>query len=818
MISTLRLALRSLLRSRSFTFTVIATLAIGIGLNAAIFTVVDCVLLRPLGYHDADRIVALRTHFTDENRSIPRLGGDDYNDVAKQVKGLEATAYYQSWPDGISINGSSLYLPIAMVSPKFMQVMGVQPIAGRLFSGSEENGHDVLVSAAIAREHFGSVTAALGQAVRFGGMIGSIVGVLPDGFSFPQKTELWIETKAVPDVPARSAYNQRAIGKRRAGVTEAQLAAELATFSRELQRSYPEDAHKSVEAVPLQEQVVGNIRSTLNLLMGSVAVILLIVCANIGHLQLVRAMQQLRGVTIRTALGASRKALATRALAEATVLALVGSLAAVGVAVPALKLLVWLAPPGLPRLADIHLNVDVLIFSFLVALAVMAVAALLPVWRSWHVDPALVLRQDASRGTESHRSVRLRDGLIVAEVALTFTLAVTAILLTRQLIAESRQDLGFSANSLVTLDTHAVNATPLPDYPTPSTPETRATWQSAAMVVEQEHFEKLMAAIDSVAQVPGVVSVGAMDGAPMGSGGSDGDYAVKGRQVLSAGTTNLPHADISKVTPSVLETMGVPLLRGRMLTAGDRFGAPYVLLINQTLARQIFPNEDPIGKQVMCGLDAASAWWTIVGVVGDVRGDSPATPAGPMFYVPIAQHTWSDMELIVRTANSPAAMVETLRKSLALSHPEIAVKATTMKENIGETQRTDNFRSLLFGSFAAVSILLAAVGMYGVTSYTVAQRRFEFGLRFALGANRTQVLGMVLRNALSVAGVGVVLGVALSFELLRVLASLFGKLPAFDPVAYTLASLAVFAIALCATLLPARRASTINPMTVLRSE
>jgi putative ABC transport system permease protein len=245
-----------------------------------------------------------------------------------------------------------------------------------------------------------------------------------------------------------------------------------------------------------------------------------------------------------------------------------------------------------------------------------------------------------------------------------------------------------------------------------------------------------------------------------------------------------------------------------------------VLLIDQTLAREIFPNEDPIGKQIMCGYDEVQSWWTIVGVVGAVHSDSPSVAPRPTFYVPVAQHPdgAGDMQIVVRTALAPAAMAATLRKSLEVSHPEIAVKATTMRENIGETERSDTFRSLLFGSFAGVSILLAAVGMYGVTAYSVAQRRFEFGLRVALGADRPQLFGMVLRKALGFAAVGVVLGVGMSLGLMRVLASVVGKLPAFDPVAYVLASLVVLGIAMIAMFLPARAAANVDPMTVLRSE
>ena len=814
-LADIRYALRQLRRAPGFALTVIATLAIGIGLNAAIFTAVDCVLLRPLGYRDADRIVAMQTHFTDENRSIPRLGGDDYRDLAQQVKGLAAAAYYMHFADGVAVEGRSLYLPVAMVSPQFAEVLGVEPLAGRLFHAADSTGTDVLISAGFARDHFGSAAAALGHAITYSGAVYTVVGVLPGGFSFPEKTELWFEAPATPRIASRSGYNQQAIGKRRAGVSAASLNAELVAFSASLQRTYPEDRNKAIQTVPLQDQIVGPVRSTLRLLMGAVALVLLIVCANVTHLQLARATRELRQVTIRAALGASRARLACRALLEAALLACLGCLAALVVAEPALRLLVRMAPPDVPRLADVRLNLDVLLFSFAVSLSVMLVTALLPVWRSWQVDPAAALRQDSARGSDSRRSLRLRNSLIVAEVALTLTLSVSAVLLTRQLIAGSKQDLGFAPDSLITLSTHTILSTPWPDERDPAAAE--HAWD-AINTANLAHLDQLLA---SVASVPGVESVSAMNGAPMTGGLSNVMYAVKGKQTFAPGALHLPVADLEAAAPGFTRTLGVPLVRGRSIEAGDRQGAPRVVLINQALARQQFGDRDPVGQQVMCGYDeAVPTWMTIVGVVGDIRSDAPGTLPTPTFYIPVAQHagTAPDVQILVRTHANAAAMAETLRVYLVRTHPEVAVKATTMRENIGETERSERFRSTLIAGFAAVSILLAAVGMYGVTAYSVAQRRFEFGLRFALGADRAQVLTSVLKSALVVALEGIGIGVALSLALVHVLGSLFAQLPAFDPLSYAVAALVVLLVAVMASMLPAARAATIDPSTALRSE
>jgi putative ABC transport system permease protein len=816
----LRQAIRSLRRSPAFSLTVIATLGIGIGLNAAIFTVVDCVLLRPLGYRDADRIVSFQTHFVDENRSISNMGGDDFVDLASQGKGLESVAYYQGpWQDGIRLGGQSLYLPVTGASPQFTQVLGVQPLAGRGFQPADQDAAKAIVGAQFAREHFGSAQAALGQTITHEGTVRSIVGVMPDGFSFPGKTEVWLEQKPKPEIANRTAYNQKAVGKRRKEVSAAQLEAELAGFSSRLQQTNVGDQGKTIGSVPLQESIVGSIRPILDLLMGAVAVLLLIVGANVTHLQLVRASRQMRTVTIRTALGASRATLAGRALLEALLLSAAGCGMAILLALPALKLLVRLAPPDIPRLTDIHLNGDVLLFSSAISAALMAATALLPVWRSSHIDPASALRQDASRGTEGRGTARLRNGFLVAEVALTLTLSVAAVMLTRQLIAQSRTDLGFDAENLVTLDSHVVDTMPPPTdaQVAAATPAQLKAYERAQ---GDSGLTRLHSALDDLATVPGVNEVGAIQGAPMGFDGPDVGYAVKGRQVFAPPFKGLPHADVRVVTPNLFQTMRIPLLRGRGLTADDRIDSPPVLLINRRLAETIFPGQNPVGQQIMCGLAETPVFWTIVGVVGDVRSDSPAAEPTPTLYLPVAQHPEraSDMQLVVRTRMAPAAMLQELTRRLTETHPEIAVRATTMRENIGDTQRGEDFRTTLFGCFAAVSLLLAAVGMYGVTSYTVAQRRFEFGLRIALGADRSQLLAMVLRKALTLAAIGILAGVTLSLALTRVLGARLGALPGFDAPSYALASVAVLLIALLATAFPARSAANANPMTVLRSE
>jgi putative ABC transport system permease protein len=798
----LRYALRQLRRSGSFTAAVVLTLAVGIGLNAAIFTIVDCVLLRPLGYHDASRIYGIDSRFLKENRSIPRVGGGDYVDVASQVRSIESAAYYSTGPDGLQLDGQSLYLNIAGVSPLFGSVMGVEPVAGRLFN-DEADGSDALVASGFAQEHFGSAQAAVGRLIHYNGRARTIVGVLPAGFSFPGKTAVWLEFPQHPETPSRTAYNQSAIARAKPGVTPLQLNAEMASLSRQLRSAYPEDKLKSLEAVPLQEQIVGSIRPMLRLLMGSVIVVLLIVCANIGHLQLVRSTQMRRDATIRTALGATPMAIARRALLESLILATAGCALALVIAQPALHLLTVMAQGQIPRLADVHLNRDVFLFSFLMSLATMIVTALLPAWRSVTVSPAAVLKTEQTSSSESHKSRQLRDALIVGEVALTLTLSVASVLLARQMIAESRQDLGFQPDNLLVMDTHAVSAVPATNFA--ASPASLATLRSL---------------LETISKVPGVKSAAADSGVPMGSGTADVGYAIRGRMEFKPGAGPLPDADIQPITPSYFQTMGIPLLQGRSLTEQDNETSAMVLVVSRELAQNVFPGQDPIGQQIMCGYDMESKWWTIVGVVGDVRQNSPASPFAQTMYVPVAQHSFraSDMQIVVRTGLDPATMATTLEPLLKKNYPQVAVVSTTMQEAVGESSRSQRFRTILFGGFAGVGILLAAVGMYGVTAYTVAQRRFEFALRFALGAQRGQIVAMTLSHGIAVAAVGVGVGIALSLGLLRIVGNILGKLPVFDVTSYAIAVMGVLGIAVAAAIIPCRRASQVEPMQVLRGE
>ena len=811
----IRFAVRSLRNAPLFTLAVIITLAVGVGLNTAIFTMVDNVLLRPLGYHDADRIVALETLKLQSGHINSRIGGADFTDL-QQLQSLESVAYYYSYgKTGVATGGQAYFLPVTGVSPSFATIMGIAPVAGTVFRDGDNAADKAMVSESFAREHFGSAQNALGQAIKSERSY-TIVGVLPTGFSFPNQSDVWVEEAPTPVNLNRTAFNQRAIGKRREGVSQQQLDAELNTLSHRLQAAYPDEKNNALVAQSLQETLVGDLRPMLRLLMGSVAVVLLIVCANITHLQLVRSTRMRRALSVRSALGATRKDLLIRAMLESLFLAIAGSIAALGIAAAGLRALTHMAPPDTPRLADIHLNRDVFLFSIAISAVLMLLTSILPVWRSWRLDPATVLRADSERTSESRRSVRLRDGLIIAEVAFTLALSVTAVALTRQLMHDAEQQLGFQPQHLLVVDTHQVSNDAIPAYNGPSsTPEQLAALQAWSL----RRMTRMDAVLASVRSTPGVEAAAAIDGAPMSGGNSNVGYAIRGRTVFAPGV-NLPYANIYALTPEAFPTMGVPILRGRNLTLADNMGAAKVIVINQAMADEQFPHADPIGQQIMCGYDSMGEWWTIVGVVGNVRHEAPGTPAAASFYIPVAQHPLraTDIQVIVRTKAAPAVMARELQESIHRNFPDVAGTATTLQQNIGESQRSERFRSTLLASFAAVSLLLAAIGMYGVTAYSVAQRRFEFALRFALGAQRQQLAGMVLRHAAITAALGIVAGIAFSIALVRIVSAAAGKLPAADALSFTIAAGLVFVLAIAATAIPSIRAASTELMQALRSE
>jgi putative ABC transport system permease protein len=791
----LRFAGRQLWKHKAFTATATLTLALGIGANAAIFTVIQSVLLAPLPYRNADKLAVLKTHWTNSGHTTARITGPDGVDVRDQARSIEAMSLYSGGNLGVQLRDHSVYTGVTFVDANFARVFSLQPIAGRLFSDADAH-HAALVSEQFARDHFGSTQAALGQTVHVESEPVEIVGVLPGSFDFPAQTRVWEAFPLRPASEERTAFNYKAVARLRSGTTFQAAQTELMGISRRLETAYPEaNRNKQILPQPLREALIGNTRPTLLFLWAAVALILLIACVNVTHLQLVRSMERQRELAIRRALGSSSWQVMQPVMLESLLVSLIGGAAGVLLAFPAVRVLVAMAPKDLPRTNEIHLNGWVLGFTLALSVLTAFASSVLPALKAARVDPAETLKQDASRGMTRQGAAMLRDGLVVAEVAATFVLAVGAALLLHTMMALINRDLGYQTRQLLVVDA---------DAPAHSS-------QDAQRVVGQ--FSELFA---QLAAMPGVTHVAGIMGLPTGAYGSNGYYTVTGAGPVDV--NHSPHADFSVASPGYFQAMGIPIKRGRDFSQQDTDESGFVAVISESLAKQSFGNADPLGKQVQCGLDS-DKWMTVVGVVGDVRQESPAENPGPTLYMPMTQHPFyaNQIHIVLRTEVKPLTLMSAVQEAVARVNPFIAMRFTTMDAMVNTSIATERFRAALISSFAGVGLLLAMLGVYGTMAYTVAQRTFEIGVRMAFGAERGAILGTVLAHAAKLAGYGIAVGLVLSLLLARLVTSMLAGVRPTDPVSLGVASLLLLLTALAAALAPGWRATHVDPMVALRS-
>ncbi len=798
LLQDLRYAARQLWKHPAFTVTAVLTLALGIGANTAIFTVVQSILLASLPYPDAGRIVALNTNWTDSGHTSHRVTGPDAADVRSQAHSLDILSMYQGGSEGVQLRDHAVFTEVMAVELNFPRVFGLTPVAGRVFSDSDTH-HETLVSERFARDNFGSAQAALGQTMTVEAQPSQIIGVLPSAFNFPEKTQVWVAYPILQGeaLGNRTAFNYKAVAKLRSGVSAEAAGAELSAISHRLQAAYPDaNKNKQLIVVTLQEELTGKARPMLQLLFAAVAMILLIACVNVTHLELARSIERQRELAVRTALGSSRWQLRRLVMAESLLISLCGAVLGVLLAGPAVRLLVAMAPEGLPRAAEIHLNGWVLAFTLGLSLLTTVASSLIPARKAAKVDPAEALKQDSSRGMAGHSASALRNGLVVAEVAATFVLAVGAGLLLRTLITLTARDMGYQTARMLVVDA---------DAPAHTTEE-------AQRVTQQ--YDGLFAQLTAL---PGVEHVGGIMGLPTGSYGSNGYYEVK--DGLPTDPSHQPYADFSVASPGYFQTMRIPLKVGRDFNSQDNYDGQFVAVISESLAKQSFGDADPIGKPIRCGLDSPK-WMTVVGVVGDVRQDSPAAKPGPTLYMPMAQHPFyaTEIHIVLRTKVAPLTLMNAVQAEIMRTNPQIATKYTTMDAMVGESIAAERFRSVLISSFAGVGLLLAMLGVYGTMAYSVAQRTFEIGVRMAFGAEKKLILRMILVHAAKLACWGIVLGLGLSLVLTRLITSMLVGVRAVDPVSLFIATVLLLLTAAIAALAPAWRAAQVEPMVALRAE
>lgn len=795
-------ALRILRKNPGFAAVAVLTLALGIGANTAIFSVLNGVLLQPLPYPNPDRIVTLNTTFQPAGRTIPRVSGGDLLDLQSGNQSFDAIGYYMGGEIGMQIGNRGEFAWIYSINPDLLRVFSITPVYGRLLTESDA-GRAAVVSLPFATRAFGSGPAALGQTISVDKQTYEIAGILPAAFDFPNRTpnptDVWTAAPERLWNTNRSAYNYHTVAKLKPGLTPRAAEAQLTAIAARLSAAFPDtNRGKTFSVTLLQDQITGPVGSTLWVLMAVVSLVLLISCANVANLLLARAAVRSREIALRAALGASRWRILRQLTLESLLLAAAAGVLGLLIAAGGTQLLLRFAPENLPRLTEVRVDRTVLLFAAAVSLLATTIFGLLPAWQASRVDLQHALKQSGARGQLGLHHSRLRSALVIAEVSLSVMLAVGATLLSRSFFALSAVELGFHTEDRLVMYTH---------IPTHGLDETIRVAASIDTLLPE------------IAAIPGVESTAAAMGVPSGRYGSNGSYFLE-NQPGPQSSGDPPHALFGLASPNYFATMGIPLLRGREFTTRDAYDQPFAAIVSQALVRRSFPNEDPIGRRLWCGLDAPHKWMTIVGVVGDTRHDSPASGPEPEIYMPLAQHPYyaNEFQMVIRTALPLSSLAAPIRQRMHELSPTAAVDFTTLDEMIAASVATPRFRFFFTTAFAALALLLAMVGVYGVMSCLTAQRTSEFGLRLALGAKPADLLIAVLKRAAIRTATGLIIGGAASLAAGRLIASMLFGLKPTDAISYATVFAAMLIATLAAAALPALRAAQTDPSTALRQD
>jgi putative ABC transport system permease protein len=792
-------ALRVLRRSPGFALLCIGIMAVGIGANTAVFSVVNAVLLKPLPYRDPSRIVTLSNVVKRSvalNALAKQISVPDFQDWHDQSTVFDAMAYYGTRRVSVTVGTSAEYARLTRVTQEFFRVFDVQPVAGRQFTVDEEKvgAGAVLISSVYARRHFTESSRAVGQVLRVFDRPMIVVGVLPEAFDFPDGTEIWFPATAIasPSVTQRTANNNRAIGRLKRDITLPGASAEMTSIARRLEQAYPQSNNgKGIALTPLLDDTVGDAGAMLYLLLGAVGLVLLIACANVATLLLAKATGRAHEMAIRAALGASRSRIVRQLLVEGFVLAIVAGVVGLVVAVWGTTALVAIAPAAIPRLAQAGVDGRVLTFTLLVCTVVSVLFALPPALQVSRADASASLQTAAGRTLVGGHGRQLRDALVVAEIALTVILLTGGGLLVRSLVALQRVSLGFRPEHVLAMEA------------TPQNMDRAKTFFTAFLA--------------DVTALPGVIAVGAIN-APPGNVDSTSAYWID-HLPKELNLATAPPTVMSVVAPGTFSALGIPLRRGRDFHEGDTADAPRTAIINESLARQAFRNGDPLGHVIFCAFDSLEPL-TIVGVVGDVRQYGPALKPSPECYLPYLQHGFNNatLSIVVRTSGAPGLLADTMRQKAHERSPDASVKATTMDVLVAGKFAAPRFRATLIALFGAVALSLALAGIYGVMAYTVAQRSREIGLRMALGATSHNVLWMMLRRGSQIVATGLVIGLLGAALMTRLVTAMLFEIRPNDGITYASVVALLGVMSTLAIYLPARRSSKIEPMIALRAD
>jgi len=806
----LRFALRSFRRSPGFSAVAVLTLALGIGATTAIFSVVYSVLLRPLPYPDADRIVRVWQLDKDGNRMD--VSDPNFADWQADNRTLAALAQVQG-PAPTSVSGvvEPVRVPVAVVSRDFFRVLGVQAAAGRVFAPEElQQGAapTALVSHRFWRQHLGGSPDFAAKTLIFNGRVHRVIGVLPPRLDFPAGVELFTPRELEPRLPSRTAHNWAVIGRLRDGTTLAQAQADISAISRRLKAQYGDDTWMvDASLVPLHEQIVGRVRPALLVLLGASAFLLVIACANVANLLLARAAIRQRELAVRVAMGAGRRRLVQQFLAEALVLSLLAAAVGVLIALGGVQLLLALDPANVPRLGEVGVNWTALLFAMGIALATAFGLGVVTALRGAGEQDLRGSLAQSQRGLSASGGY-VRGGLAVAQVALTLVLLVGAGLLGRSFLRLMAVNPGHRTGGAVVLDLSM------------SWPETEAD------AARQRRF--LDDLVSRLRAIPGVAHVGGVNNFPLRGGGSNGTFLVMARPdekidfsqlgALMKDPDRSGYADFRVASDGYFRAMGIPLVRGRLFDERDGPDAAHVAVISQSLAEREWPNADPIGRIIQFGnMDGDLRPFTIVGVVGDVRERGLDSDWRPTFYASSRQRKVSNFSVVIQGSADAASVVAPARRVLRELAPSLPPRFRALEEVVATSMAHRRFSLVLLGAFGVAALLLATMGIYSVVAYLVAQREHEIGIRVALGAQRRDVLGLVLRHGAVLTAIGIGVGVGASLWLTGLLEGLLYGITPFDPVAFAGVVALLLAVALLASYVPARRALRVDPMDVLRN-
>jgi putative ABC transport system permease protein len=811
LIQDIKFGLRMLLKSPSMSIVATIALALGIGANTAIFSVVNAVLLRPLPYPNPDSLVEL--YETNLQRGTVR-GSHSYPnffDIRSQNTVFERVSTYRTSDFIMTGRGEPVRLQGAVVTADLFPLLGVAPALGRTFVADEDKGTDtgrvVVLSHRLYQTRFGGDPAILNQRLTFDGVSFTVIGVMPPAFEFPiqnEPVELWTTIAgdsfgSEPITAQRGAHFLRVIGRLKPNVTPEQAQTELTTIAARLEQQYPDtNTRRGLRLESALMALVGDVRPVLFILLGAVACVLLIACANVANLLLARATSRHKEMAVRAALGASRVRVIRQLLTESVLLSLVGGAVGLLLAVWWSDLLVALGKEDIPRAVQVGIDWRVLGFTLGVSILTGVIFGLAPAFHSSKTDLVESLK-DGGRGTsEGARRSRMRSILAVGELAVAVVLLVIAGLLIKSLWRLQNVNSGLQAENVMTFNV--------------ALPETRYKTDRQA-----QFFSDLKARLESS---PGVQSASSIIPLPLSGDRFVISFQIEGREVSPK---DEPSADIFMTGVGYFKTMGIPVIKGRDFEQRDQHGSPPVVIITEEFARQFFPNEDPIGKRMQPGIgtyeDEDSPMREIVGVVGDIRNRSLNTEPKPAYYVPQTQIPFSQMAVVVKTTNDPRSLVSGMTKEVAAMDADLPLFGVkTMDEYMSSSVAGPRFNTTLLSIFAGVALVLTLVGLYGVMSYSVAQRTNEIGIRLALGAQTRDVLLMIVKQGSILILLGLTIGLVGAFAATRLIESLLFGVTTKDPFTFAAAAVLLAVVALLACYIPAWRATKVDPLRALRYE